>query len=89
MESEEDTGEFGQMWISTRSILDAADINKTYKKLSQVSECSSFTREYKPQLVNDSVSFNFLHQNYCEDESFSWDEDMFSSQLYCDEGLKK
>jgi hypothetical protein len=79
MESEEDTGEAGQVWISTRSIIDAGDMHKAYKKLSQHSNLSSMTVEARANPVNDSVSFNFMREKTCEDSSFSWDDDMFSS----------
>ena len=80
MESEEEMNEAGQVWISTKSILDAADMHKAYKKLSQCSDFSSMTEVQRL----DSISTHAY-----VDSGFSWDKEDFSNRLYSEQGVKQ
>lgn len=71
--------EAGQVWISTKSILDAADMSKAYKKLSQ---CSDFCSMAEVQRLDSIQTHGYV------DSGFSWDEDDFSSRLYSEQGAK-
>jgi len=61
------------VWISTKSILDAADMHKAYKKLSS---CSDFSSMASVQRIDSIQTHEY------QPSGFSWDEDDFSNRLY-------
>ena len=76
MSDSDEEVDVGKSWISMKSLRQAADIKVPFKKQkirrnsSQLtSPNSSITMEWKPNTyINQSISFSFIHENYCNDD---------------------
>lgn len=79
-DSEEDC-DAGSLWISTKSLRDAANIKTCIRRVPSrhsskhtspgmsPSHNSSITMEWKPNTnINKSISFSFIHEGYKNDE---------------------